>query len=255
MGRGDLRAAIDSMMTELYAAINATNLVSITGAISLDATAFGKIHLCSGTSADYVIDLPTAVGNAGKSIGFKGQTALTKLVTLDGFSTQEMDGTITLEVHPGRFAILISDGTNWIKTVDTHKVVSLCLVTTTASLVLTNQTLAVQFLGNSGGPIVKFDARRFTQIRITTRHITNGAANARLYPSYSVDGTTFTNPGTTTAGHADTISLGTGAVASKSSAWITLPLEARADILFAIRQEGGDGALDPAVGNTYIDFR
>jgi hypothetical protein len=94
-------------------AIDAITSVSVTGTDTLDSTAFGKLHLLSGTAADYTVTLPTAVGNAGKSIAFKGVFALTKKVTLDGNSTQTIDGWLTKDIVSGKSLIIISDGTNW----------------------------------------------------------------------------------------------------------------------------------------------
>lgn len=69
--------------------------VSITAATTLTPTAFGKLHRCSGTSADYTVGLPTCVGNAGKIIGFEMSPALTKLVTLDANGTETIDTALT----------------------------------------------------------------------------------------------------------------------------------------------------------------
>lgn len=96
------------------AALDATTPVSITGAVSLDATAFGKLHICTGTSANYTVDLPTAVGNTGKSIIFKGARALTKNVTLAGVSGQTIDTETNRSFNSGGSFTLLSDGTNWI---------------------------------------------------------------------------------------------------------------------------------------------
>lgn len=248
---------LNPMLIEIYAALLATTQVSVTGADTLTSSAYGKTHLLSGTTADYTLNLPTAVTFEGQSIAFKGVPGLTKLVTLDAFSTQTIDGSLTLDMYPGRSVILASDGSNWIIQADNHRITNVAIhISVTALLTLTNQAAAEQFLANSGAGVVKFDARRYTQFRATTRHTGNGAANARLYPSYSVNGTDFLNPGTTTAGHADTIAIGSGAVANKATAWITLPTEARADIIFAVRQVGGSGgAPSPTLGNTYLEFR
>lgn len=109
----DGTAKINENFVELYAAIDAAAPTSITGAISLDATAFGKIHLCSGTSADYAVDLPTAVGNSGRSLILKGIGALTKVVTIQGVSGQLIDGESTRKFSSEGSFTLISDGTGW----------------------------------------------------------------------------------------------------------------------------------------------
>ncbi|CAB4158607.1 hypothetical protein UFOVP713_13 [uncultured Caudovirales phage] len=92
-----------------------TSAVSVTGATTLGSSAFGKLHQCSGTSADYTVTLPAVSGNAGKIIGFQMSTALTKLVTLDGNASETIDGATTRVMWAGETAILYCDGTAWTK--------------------------------------------------------------------------------------------------------------------------------------------
>lgn len=89
--------------------------VSVTGAVTLDATAFGKLHVLSGTSADYTVVLPTAVGNTGLSISFKGSNteSFSKQATIDGNAAETIDGIITRLIAAGGAFTLISDGANW----------------------------------------------------------------------------------------------------------------------------------------------
>lgn len=93
--------------------LDAGTIVSIAGAISLSATAFGKIHICTGTSANYQIDLPTAVGNTGKSLILKGSGLLTKDITVQGVSGQLIDGEALRRFSTNGSFTLMSDGTNW----------------------------------------------------------------------------------------------------------------------------------------------
>lgn len=86
--------------------------ISITGATT---ATIGRMHVCSGTSADYTVTLPTAVGNAGQLISLRMSNSLTKLVTLDGNSTETIDGSLTRVMHDGESAVLMSDGANWFK--------------------------------------------------------------------------------------------------------------------------------------------
>lgn len=90
-------------------------MVSVTGGVTLDATAFGKLHVLSGTSADYTVVLPTAVGNTGLSISFKGgnTAAFSKQATIDGNAAETIDGIITRLIAAGGAFTLISDGANW----------------------------------------------------------------------------------------------------------------------------------------------
>lgn len=89
--------------------------VSVTGATTLTSTAFGKMHVCSGTTADYTVVLPAASGNAGKIIAFRMAEALTKLVTIDGNAAETINGTTTRIMWARESAILLCDGTGWVK--------------------------------------------------------------------------------------------------------------------------------------------
>jgi hypothetical protein len=92
-----------------------TTEVGITGAIGLTSAAFGKMHICSGTSTDYIVDLPAVAISAGKLIGFRMSSALTKLVTLDAASTELIDGLQTRIMWANEVAILFCDGVSWTK--------------------------------------------------------------------------------------------------------------------------------------------
>lgn len=89
--------------------------VSIAGATTLDATAFGKNHVCTGTTADYPVVLPSPSGNAGKLIGFRMADVLTKLVTLDAGAGVTIDGQQTRVMWAGETAWLLCDGVGWTK--------------------------------------------------------------------------------------------------------------------------------------------
>jgi hypothetical protein len=86
--------------------------LSITGATT---ATLDRMHVCSGTTADYTVTLPAASGNAGRYLGFRMSGALTKLVTLDGNSAETIDGSATRVLWAGESAILLCDGSNWFK--------------------------------------------------------------------------------------------------------------------------------------------
>lgn len=88
---------------------------AVTAAVTLTAIAFGRVHRCTGTSADYTVTLPTAVGNDGRTITFVMDEALTKFVTLDGNGAQTLNGSTTRKMWAGEVAIIRSDGANWDK--------------------------------------------------------------------------------------------------------------------------------------------
>lgn len=92
---------IENNFNETYSSIENITKVLVTGAGTLDATAFGKWHSCSGTSGDYTLVLPTAVGNEGKMIMFTGDpdvAVLSKLVTIDGDGTEKIGNSLTYAI-------------------------------------------------------------------------------------------------------------------------------------------------------------
>lgn len=94
-------------------AANTFAIVDISGGATLDNTAFGKLHLCTGTSSNYTLTLPTAVGNKDRSIAFKGSSALTVTVTIDGNGGETLDGDDSRQFTGGGIFVLLSDGANW----------------------------------------------------------------------------------------------------------------------------------------------
>lgn len=86
---------------------------TITGTTTLTSADFGKLFFLGGTVADYTVNLPTAVGNTGSILYFSALTTLTKLVTLDGNSSETINGATTKVLWAGEAIGLISDGSNW----------------------------------------------------------------------------------------------------------------------------------------------
>ncbi len=86
--------------------------ISVTGAVT---ATIGRMHVCSGTTSDYTVTLPAASGNSGKLIGFRMSPALTKLVTIDGNSSETIDGATTRVMWAQESCILLCDGSNWFK--------------------------------------------------------------------------------------------------------------------------------------------
>ena len=95
--------------------VDVSSEVSVTAATTLTSTAFGKMHVCSGTAADYTVGLPAASGNAGKIIGIRISNACTKLITLDANDSESIDGAATRVMWAGESAILLCDGGGWTK--------------------------------------------------------------------------------------------------------------------------------------------
>jgi hypothetical protein len=84
--------------------------------VTTTATAtISRMHVCSGTTANYTVTLPAASGNAGKLIGFRMAGGLTKLITIDGNASETIDGATTRIMWANEVAILLCDGTGWTK--------------------------------------------------------------------------------------------------------------------------------------------
>lgn len=86
--------------------------------ISITTTATATIsrqHVISGTSADYTVTLPASSGNTGKFIGLRIDPSATKLFTIDGNSSETIDGSLTRIMWAGESALLYCDGSNWFK--------------------------------------------------------------------------------------------------------------------------------------------
>jgi hypothetical protein len=75
--------------------------ISITGATT---ATLGRMHVVSGTSTDYTITLPAASGNAGKWVGFRMASTLTKFVTING----EL-------FWKGETVTYLSNGSTWVR--------------------------------------------------------------------------------------------------------------------------------------------
>jgi len=109
--------------TSIVTTISPVTEVSVTAVTVLDDTAFGKLHVCTGTSSDYNLTLPTpAVANYGKVIGVKGGfiASFTKVVTLIGTVDGEADtrkvaadGYFLLMSKVGGYAVISETG-SWI---------------------------------------------------------------------------------------------------------------------------------------------
>lgn len=88
--------------------------IAVTGAVT---ATISRMHLCTGTSANYTVTLPAASGNAGKFIGFRmGTTStLTKLVTLDGNASETINGATTRPMWSNESVVIMCDGSNWFR--------------------------------------------------------------------------------------------------------------------------------------------
>ena len=117
--------ALDAIQTSGNLAITGNVTVSgtisgpvstITGNITLTSTSLGTTYICSGTSTDYAVTLPSATGNAGRTVTFVMSSALTKLVTITAAGANTIDGSTTRIMWASESATLFCDGSNWYKT-------------------------------------------------------------------------------------------------------------------------------------------
>lgn len=100
--------SVDDFLAPLASAeISVTNTVTAT---------IGRMHVCSGTTANYTVTLPSVTGNAGKFIAFRMSGALTVFVTISGAATgQNIDGILTRVMHNNESCTLLCDGVTWTK--------------------------------------------------------------------------------------------------------------------------------------------
>jgi len=69
---------------------------------------------CNASGGGFTVNLPTAVGNAGKGITIKKTTSTANVVTVDGAGSETIDGAATYSMS-GLLDCLtvVSDGANW----------------------------------------------------------------------------------------------------------------------------------------------
>jgi hypothetical protein len=69
---------------------------------------------CDATSASFTVTLYTAVGHSGAVINIKKTDSTANTVTIDGNSTETIDGALTQTLYSQWDCwTLVSDGTNW----------------------------------------------------------------------------------------------------------------------------------------------
>lgn len=89
--------------------------VQVSAATTLVAAAFGRMHVCSGTTASYDVTLPAASGNVGRLLGFRMSPDLTEIVTLRGAGSDLIDGLAARPMWAEETALLYCTGTGWVK--------------------------------------------------------------------------------------------------------------------------------------------
>lgn len=129
------------------------------------------------------------------------------------------------------------------------------LVADSAATTLTNMAAALNFFNASHRYAGKVDLTNFTQVRlIVNKQGTAGAAASKIILRYR---TAFD------ATAANWVDIGTSEVncainvqnAVVVSAWVNLAALAKADVFICPLMSGGDGVLDPIVGNILAQFK
>jgi hypothetical protein len=128
----------------------------------------------------------------------------------------------------------------------------------TATTALSTHPNSEQQLQNANSSRTNVESTFFNQVRLVGR-VSVGSASAndpRLYIQYTTDltgaaGWTTIGDGTTASGEAlDITSIG-----NAITDWIDIPSGAKADVLYRIAQNGGDGSATPSLVNLHIQFR
>lgn len=137
----------------------------------------------------------------------------------------------------------------------TASLLAVPLVADAAGLALTNMALALGFLGGSHRFATKVDLTNFTQVRLlVNKQGTAGAAASKIILRY------LTAFNTTASNWLD---IGASEVSCAinvqntvvASSWINIATLAKADVFICPLMSGGDGALDPAIGNVVAQFK
>lgn len=130
-------------------------LLSAEISITTTATAtISRMHVISGTTADYTVTLPAASGNTGKLIGFRVLPTATKAFTIDGNASETIDGATTRILWAGEAAILLCDGSNWFKiagkSIPMYSMITASGATSVNTSTVTKVTLATNYSDNTG---------------------------------------------------------------------------------------------------------
>ena len=95
-------------------AVGGYTVATQTGATRNETATSGElVILCDCTSNAITVNLPTAVGNTAK-FQIKKVDATTNIVTVDGATTETIDGSLTALLRvPFASITLVSNGANW----------------------------------------------------------------------------------------------------------------------------------------------
>lgn len=110
------------------------------------------------------------------------------------------------------------------------------------------------FPSNSTRAVSRFDLTDYTEARLICNVQILGAVsgiqvNLQYHTAFSATASDYTPIGTSA------IACSLEATGLITSAWVPLVAAARADVVLAVIQVGGDAAADPSIGNLRAQFR
>ena len=151
---------VDSVISNVTTAFGKNHLNAVSAhstTYSVASSDRGKLLLCTNT---ITLDLP-AVASVGDGFSFIVRNDGSGTITLDGNSSETINGSATVDIAPGWGGVLVTDGSEWYMLHAVGNQVSGTLVTLTATQTLTNKTLT--------SPSIT--ASSFSAVRTTTQAV------------------------------------------------------------------------------------
>ena len=121
---------------------------------------------------------------------------------------------------------------------------SICI--STGNITWTNMPAASTELFGLVHRRIKKDFTDVDTIRLSARVSTIGTAGAVLQAQYSTDESAWNTLTTNT--------LTLSSTGTKVTSWENIPSGAKADVFVRIVGSGGDGVVDPVLGNIYVEY-
>jgi len=102
--------------TDLTAGGGGDLTITTTSSATYSATTYNTMYIIDSSSNAVEIDLPTASGNAGKTIDVLAKTGATNAVTIDPNGSETINGSSASYVLNTNYSniTLVSDGSNWV---------------------------------------------------------------------------------------------------------------------------------------------
>jgi hypothetical protein len=213
LAAADYEAARALLGADLLAKLSAAEIAITNASTTLT---IGRMHALKATSANQTNALPAASGNAGKLIGVRITPDTTKIVTLDGNSSETIDGATTRPMWAGESAILLCDGSNWFKIAGESYAMS-ARMTRDASQSISNTTVTkilLDTVSHNFGLLADVSNNRFLAAR---------AGSYRVAAGLEMDSATQANARLMVRIHVNGSSVGLSQEWSANSAWYLTP--------------------------------